>query len=345
MSNMRMVLFKTGWMNYYQGQTENDRLIGGGRYVAEHHAGHEVFNFLPSGDMCFGNVQPANDGQIRLENIDNAFAKQESIDGVTVVWCATDTENGGIKVCGWYKNATIYRNWKSLPDNIRDREIRQNGGVTHYKVSSSGAHLIRPKYRDYVIPRATQEICGFGQSQIRFLVDKRCETIKDELSKYIDGFSSGDERLVNLLDPMENQDAESKIGLGPSDPEVEEEAIRMATEFYVGNGYTVSSVETDNLGWDLQASKGDKTLKIEVKGLSGTVCSIGLTANEYRAFHREKDDYRLFIVTSCKDNPVSFIGKSLNGRFAFFNVATKEKFECKEVEVKSALISLGNKIT
>lgn len=344
MSNMRMVLFKTGWMNYYQGQTEVDQLIGGGQYVAEHHAGHEVFNFLPSGGMCFGNVQPANDGQIRLENIDNAYAEQESIDGVTVVWCATDPENGGIKVCGWYKNATIYRKWEPLPDNII-RGIRQNGGVTHYKVSSSDAHLIRPKYRDYVIPRATQEICGFGQSQIRYLVDEKCGTLKDQLSKFIDGFVSGDERLVNLLDPMENQDAESNRGLGPSDPGVEEEAIRIATEFYVGNGHTVRSVETDNRGWDLQASKGDKTLKIEVKGLSGTVCSIGLTPNEYRAFHSVGDDYRLFIVTSCKDNPISFIGKRLNGRFAFFNVATKEKFECKEVEVKSAFILLGNEIT
>ena len=46
---MRLVLFKVGWMERYQGQSPDDSIHGGGGYVDEHEHGFEVENFLPIG--------------------------------------------------------------------------------------------------------------------------------------------------------------------------------------------------------------------------------------------------------------------------------------------------------
>ena len=65
-------------------------------------------------------------------------------------------------------------------------------------------------------------------------------------------------------------------------------------------GYVVDSVETDNVGWDLEARfENEVRLKIEVKGLSGPEPNVGLTPNEYDKFTEKANDYRLAIVTSA----------------------------------------------
>ena len=44
-------------------------------------------------------------------------------------------------------------------------------------------------------------------------------------------------------------------------------------------------------------------LRIEVKGLSGSVFSIELTPNEYLAFSENSESYRLAVVTSALSDP------------------------------------------
>lgn len=41
---MTMLLCRTGWMNYYQGLSDNDQVINGGDYVDQNETGHEIFN-------------------------------------------------------------------------------------------------------------------------------------------------------------------------------------------------------------------------------------------------------------------------------------------------------------
>ena len=40
---------------------------------------------------------------------ESACKKADSIDGVTVVWCATQKDGKSTRVVGFYKNATVYR--------------------------------------------------------------------------------------------------------------------------------------------------------------------------------------------------------------------------------------------
>ena len=57
----------------------------------------------------------------------------------------------------------------------------------------------------------------------------------------------------------------------------------------------------------MEAEAGRTSLRIEVKGLSGDVFNIGLTPNEYKAFEKKSDDYRLSVVTNALKEPKLFI--------------------------------------
>jgi hypothetical protein len=45
-------------MNKYRGRTDDDKIIGGGRYVTIEKRGHEVCNFVAASGKVYGYVQP-----------------------------------------------------------------------------------------------------------------------------------------------------------------------------------------------------------------------------------------------------------------------------------------------
>lgn len=49
----RMLFCRVGWMEYYQGNLEEDPIFGGGSHVDRYGYGHEIYNFLPDdeGDL------------------------------------------------------------------------------------------------------------------------------------------------------------------------------------------------------------------------------------------------------------------------------------------------------
>lgn len=77
---------------------------------------------------------------------------------------------------------------------------------------------------------------------------------------------------------------------------VEQNAIELTTKHYEDLGYSVVSVEKDNIGWDLEATLSGKLLRIEVKGLSQKELLIELTPNEYDKMKRYKDSYKVAVV-------------------------------------------------
>ena len=96
-----------------------------------------------------------------------------------------------------------------------------------------------------------------------------------------------------------------------TDPEknaqVEKAAINTTTRHFENISYTVKSVEKDNVGWDLEATRGKTNLLIEVKGLSGEALSVELTPNEYHCLDKKEDNYRLCVVTTALTNPDLYI--------------------------------------
>ena len=88
---------------------------------------------------------------------------------------------------------------------------------------------------------------------------------------------------------------------------IENIAIKEVIKEYSGRGFSVKSVERENLGWDLEAVHKKRKLKIEVKGLSGHNLSVELTPNEFSKMNNNKDTYRLCVVTNCLESPTLYV--------------------------------------
>ena len=301
---MTILFCKIGWMENYCGQTANDQIQGGGSYVKEHGIGHEVCNFAPNPDdgCLYGYVQPIAE-TIKLKRLDkdnNGIL----VSCVTVVWVATHhTEKGSLsaKIVGWYRNATVFTTFQPFSTVPA---LQKENGISRYiiKAPANQAVLLPVDARVITIPRA-QDIEGFfGQSNVWY-GDAKNEDVQKfvhEITNYIEKYEK-----EPVLEGLKNKQVYAKDQERKA--QVEQTAIRTSIRYFEQLGYTVRSVEKDNCGWDLEADAGKTSLRIEVKGLSGDVFNIGLTPNEYKAFAKQADDYRLSVVTNVLEEPKLFI--------------------------------------
>jgi len=60
-------------------------------------------------------------------------------------------------------------------------------------------------------------------------------------------------------------------------------------------------VEAEGKGWDLEATCGDRLLRVEVKGLSGQTIGVQLTPNKYKKMKEFKHTYHVCVVTEVLD--------------------------------------------
>ncbi len=89
------------------------------------------------------------------------------------------------------------------------------------------------------------------------------------------------------------------------DPEVEQTAMRVGTEYEESQGRTVYDVHEKDLGYDLTSidlNSGELRL-IEVKGIGAATGSVLLTPNERRVAEDRRDCFWLYVVTNCKAEP------------------------------------------
>ena len=88
----------------------------------------------------------------------------------------------------------------------------------------------------------------------------------------------------------------------------------MIIRHFEENGYVMRSVESDNVGWDLEAAKGKELLFLEVKGLAGDAIAVQLTPNEYDQMTRHRSKYRVCVVTGAlSSEPALWVFAYVNG--------------------------------
>jgi hypothetical protein len=292
---VRMVFLRIGWMQHYRGVGSGDSISGGGAYVAEHGFGHEMFNFLPFRGAVYGYARPVSTNErwmeatINLNRIDES-AGDESLSDVLAVWVATAPTGGGY-VVGWYANATVYRNVQPPP---ADPKRRHKDKTFHYYATASEADavLLQPDARLLEVPRGSG---GMGKSNVWYADDhKQHRQFRLDVLRFVE------KRRLPAADTG---------GAGPRQPDpllrqkVEQAAVQVTTAHFARLGYTVDSVEKDNVGWDLDATRGRRALKLEVKGLSGSQVVVDLTPNEYAAMKDYPDTYRVCVVTDALTAP------------------------------------------
>jgi hypothetical protein len=314
--NIPMVFFRVGWMNQYQGVTANDGIVGGGSYVDTHGFGFEAFNYKPFEGNVYGwvmtgnaskkrqgslNLQPSSNEEFAKINLNRigALSTDESISGVTVVWVSTSPE-GGAFVVGWYQNATVFMQQQEAPfGSGREHDGLTIGYMTTTKATD--AVLIPNDERVIQVPQGGKG--SFGQSNIWYADDPTNE-IQRELRQAV-------------LDAIQDQALPRRKRLSPRTPprqydvlirqRVEQIAIETVSKYFIAFGYEVSSVERDNVGWDLEAVLDKRKLYLEVKGLSGNEISVELTPNEYAKMNEHRKNFRLCTVTSALNDPSLFI--------------------------------------
>ena len=291
---MKYLFCNTGWMEAYEGNRKSDQISGGGSFVAEEGTGHEVCNFHSYKNHVYGYVQPsrgkrsASAGSIRLESIVNGdvTASDQAVENVFVIWTATRPEGGSV-VVGWYKNATIFREYqyfKSVPS------LHKRNGLEGYRIQakSADAKLLPIDERSIQVPRKTKG--GMGQSNVWYGDSQLGEAVALEVAALARGEVIKRKFKPRSTDPEHNS-------------KVEKSAVNTAWKYYESLGYSLISVEKDNVGWDLEATLNRTKLKIEVKGLSGTNPLVELSPNEYTAFSEKRHSYRLAVVTEALSNP------------------------------------------
>lgn len=289
-----MIFLNTAWMERYKGLLGNDREIrGGGSYVEEYGYGHEIFNFKKIGGKVYGYAQPS--GYNNLQRL-GASEDDEFIDGILVIFTATH-KDGGTYIVGWYKNATFFKDYQNT--NLKERKFR-NEYIGYYAVTDAdNATLlsIDERFSFPLIPRRVKG--GMGQSNVWYADSTEMEGFKKEVLRHIKRYEK--KKSIRYRPPISRQaDAETRR-------KIESIAIREVTREYSERGFIVTSVESENLGWDLEAKYKKIKLKIEVKGLAGNKVSVELTPNEFLKMNNYKDSYRLCVVTECLENPVLYV--------------------------------------
>jgi len=280
----RLVFVNVGWMVSYQGPT-NDPTLGGHGWLKTHDYGHEAWNYLPHDGNLYGYVPRS--ARIDIKRL-GAGTTDERLDGVTVVWIARNPRNKITYVAGWYREASIHRESRHF------KVARPSGDVIEYQIRAplARAKLLSPDQRTIAVPTAKMP-GNLGQSPVWYGNDVFVARVRDYLAS--DG--------VNR--PPKKSGGNGRKDIDPATRKlIEVAAVRHAIRYYEsdeGGNRTVSSVEKDNVGWDLTVTGGDVTLKVEVKGLSGRELCVELTPNEYKQMvspeHRAM--YAIYVVTEA----------------------------------------------
>jgi hypothetical protein len=339
---MSLLVCHIGWMSWYEGLNgKPDKIVG--EYVQTHGRGAEVCNFLRCKDNnVYGHVETNKRKKDRPINIELLGATEGAkfADGVDVVWTATNPDEGGRRVVGWYRNAQVFRKRQAFlktpssqhkRDRLKTFHVRTGGDVT----------LLPLERRTLLLGRGKGWI---GQANWWFPAQSKNPAVK----KFIDQVY----RLMDKRQPAKSESQKNKTRGrwgGGSDPErkaaVELAALAVVQAHY--SGCKIKSVEDENLGWDLEVSgapSGD--LRLEVKGLSGMGLQVGLTPREYLALSAHMggsmDNYRLCVVTGSLDEKPRLV------IFRYSREASRWTDECSRKAVsptikriEAAIISLA----
>lgn len=275
----KILLVRIAWMKYYEGRAHIDEPRSGAKYILENKTGGEQYNFKNQNGIYFGYIPYV--GTVNIDNL-GANPKDVSISGITVVYCATHPVEKGMRVVGWYNNATVYRHTQFTKNNKM------------YFVEANPKDIFRIEHDNRLcnIPNT------FGRSALFYfaLHSEKNKTL-NKLIKYISskGLSENENNKKANRGNLNRQSEIEKRIL------VEKNAINVAINYYAARYglNNIKSVEKDNVGWDLEINTGTVKLKVEVKGLSGNSMSVELTPNEFKALNKRHENYFLFIVTEA----------------------------------------------
>jgi len=276
-------------MTHYRGITNKDQIIGGGSYDPKEK--HDAYNFLAINGICYGYVEPPRHTKITLHRIDNTCPlDREILKDVLVVWVSSRPNVKGTYIVGWYKHATVYSNFQ------KSKEGARKCYSYNIKASANNCTLLPIDKRTFNVPRGNRAGKGFlGQFNVWY-ADAHIPAVnrfKNKVLDYINNYKA--DKISNSIRKIIEANAEQRKA-------VEKAAVDHVKKEYQSRGYTVTSREKENCGWDLDAVRDYVSLKLEVKGLGGEGM-VHISSNEYKHMRQDKKNYRLCVVFNAIRKP------------------------------------------
>ena len=160
------------WTEDYKGRNINDKIKG---------PVGEVCNFAPYKKQIYGYVRIRPDKTIKINKL-GAKKDDSSIENVNVIWTAKDpAPDGKTVIVGWYKNATVYREFQKFD---KAPPCQKANNVPGYRIVAEEPNctLLPTGQRTFRIPRGKG---GMGQANIWYADQSRGKKIlQDMLNRY-----------------------------------------------------------------------------------------------------------------------------------------------------------------
>jgi hypothetical protein len=294
-----LLFARIGWMKYYNGLLRGDEKPRGGGKYNKTGVGNEAFNFHDLRGRLLGYFQPQmRASKIKLERIVPG-TKGNVLNGVLVVFVATNPEQGGQCIVGWYRNATVYRNHRSSPPKERN-------GFNYFLVAEARQAVLLPTHlRTQIV---TGGKGGFGQANICYLFEQNGKSKParwaSEAVEFVESYDN--ENL--LLNPQAEAapgvisgveiEIERSAGFQPDSKirkAVELHAMGRAEKEFKTQGYEVEDVSKKR-PYDLHCTKSHEVKFVEVKGTQSDGLDIVLTAGEVKFIEKKGANSLLCVV-------------------------------------------------
>lgn len=287
---MKIFIANIGWMMDYKGQSKKDQIIGGGSYSNANK--HEVYNFQDNGGYCYGHVE-TNGKRLRLYRIDDTVTADDKVEGVLVIWVATNPVTGGAYIVGWYKNATVFSNYYDLKGCA---SMCRSGYSYIIKAKTPNCTLLPLDARTFKFRRGKGYL---GQKNYCYLDsdDTEVKTFRKEVIEFVTNYTKSTGRS-NPKMPKPDIELNQRI---------EKSAVNTVIQYYEALGYNIIDRQKENIGWDLDAIKDDIELHLEVKGNASSDALARISRNEYKAMLANRELYRLCVVTNALKVPNLYV--------------------------------------
>ena len=201
---MRILFCNIAWMKEYRGNEDgNDTPLNGGSYVDETGNAHEKYNFFPihfegeEDSYCLGFFETKSHNgkdvnQMHIENIAGCelCKKEESVEDVLVVYCAKHPAHNFTTVVGWYKHATVFRNYQEI--EFGEGDFQSYNAIAKTKDCVLLPTSARSKILQWKVPRKTGGCAyGFGRANVWYARedDKGLKEFLERLSSQIESYS------------------------------------------------------------------------------------------------------------------------------------------------------------
>lgn len=294
-----LIVFRVGYMPAYDGAGP---IFGGGAHIEEHGEGGEMWNFRVEGGRCYGYVMTRHFAGIDLSRIapNSHWNPNDERDGIDVVFIAKKPSVGQV-VVGWYRGATVFH--KKYRKRRGKKRLGDWDKLDYLcQVDAERAVLLPESLRNFDVPYAPANGKGFpGQSNVWYPHSDSPEVAQyvARLRKYIGSSLKSSSATKNTSQKMTGWSATPDKDLII---QIEQAAISATSAHFGKGGYKVVSVEKDNRGWDLEATKDGDCLLIEVKGHIGNVIHFELTPNEYTQLQANSLSYRVCVVRNALED-------------------------------------------